>query len=96
MADLLWQEVGKKFIILSIKGFNNMDYLKEWFEQNKDKGGTLLIIDDQMQNIDYNWINIFTIYSHHLKVASFLLTQSLFLSNKIYRFISLLITNLLY
>ena len=66
-----------------------MDYLKELFEQNKDKGGTMVIIDDQMQNIDYNLVNIFTIYSHHLKVTCLLLTQSLFLSNKIYRVISL-------
>ncbi len=51
----------------SIKGFNNIEYLKELFEENKEKGGTLLIIDDQMQNIDYNLVNIFTIYSHHLK-----------------------------
>ena len=79
----------KKLIDLPIKGFNNIDYLKELFEQNKDRGGTLLIIDDQMQNIDYNLVNIFTIYSHHLMVTCLLLTQSLFLSNKIYRIISL-------
>ena len=79
----------KQLINLSIKGFNNIDYLKELFEQNKDKGGTMVIIDDQMQNIDYNLVNIFTIYSHHLKVTCLLLTQSLFLSNKIYRVISL-------
>ena len=79
----------KKLVNLSIKGFNNIEYLKELFEENKDKGGTLLVIDDQMQNIDYNLVNIFTIYSHHLKVTCLLLTQSLFLSNKIYRVISL-------
>ena len=81
--------VEKKLVNLSIKGFNNIEYLKELFEENKDKGGTLLVIDDQMQNIDYNLVNIFTIYSHHLKVTCLLLTQSLFLSNKIYRVISL-------
>merc|ERR1712015_164612 len=66
-----------------------MEYLKELFEENKNSGGTLIIFDDQMQNIDYNLVNIFTIYSHHLKVTCLLLTQSLFLSNKIYRVISL-------
>ena len=81
--------IEKKMVNLSIKGFNNIEYLKELFEENKDNGGTLLIIDDQMQNIDYNLVNIFTIYSHHLKVTCILLTQSLFLSNKIYRVISL-------
>ena len=72
----------KKLINLSIKGFENMDYLKELFEENKEKGGTLIIVDDQMQKIDYNLVNIFTIYSHHLNVTCLLLTQSLFLSNK--------------
>ena len=48
-----------------------------------------MIVDDQMQKIDYNLVNIFTIYSHHLRVTCLLLTQSLFLSNKIYRIISL-------
>ena len=79
----------KKLINLSIKGFENIDYLKELFEENKDKGGTLIVVDDQMQKIDYNLVNIFTIYSHHLKVTCLLLTQSLFLSNEIYRIISL-------
>ena len=39
----------KKLVNLSIKGFDNIDYLKELFEENKDKGGTLLLVDDQMQ-----------------------------------------------
>ena len=47
------------------------------------------IVDDQMQKIDHNLVNIFTIYSHHLNVTCLVLTQSLFLSNKIYRIISL-------
>ena len=42
-----------------------------------------------MQKVDYNLVNIFTIYSHHLNVTCLLLTQSLFLSNKIYRVLSL-------
>ena len=39
----------KKLVNLSIKGFDNIDYLKELFEENIDKGGTLLLVDDQMQ-----------------------------------------------
>ena len=78
----------QKLIHLSIKGLDNMEYLKELFEENKDNGGTLIIFDDQMQKVDYNLVNIFTIYSHHLNVTCLLLTQSLFLSNKIYRVLS--------
>ena len=58
-------------------------------EENKDNGGTLIIFDAQMQKVDYNLVNIFPIYSHHLNVTCLLLTQSLFLSNQIYRVLSL-------
>ena len=59
------------------------------FEQHKDTNGSLLIINDLMDNIDQNIVNIFTIISHHMKVTCLLLSQSLFLSNKMYRTISL-------
>ena len=79
----------QKYIHLAIKGLSDMNYLKEIFEDNKSKSGTLLIIDDQMQYIDQNVVSIFTIYSHHYNVSCLLLTQSLFLSNKFYRTVSL-------
>ena len=79
----------RKYINLSIKGLSDIDYLKEIFTENKNKGGTLLIIDDQMQYIDQNVVSIFTIYSHHYNVTCLLLTRSLLLSNKLYRTVSL-------
>ena len=57
-----------------MKGFEIFDYLKELFLENQDKGGTLLVIDDQMQKIDYNLVNIFTIYSPHYTVTCLVLT----------------------
>ena len=60
------------YIHLAIKGLSDIDYLKEIFEENKSKTGTLLVIDDQMQNIDQNVVNIFTIYSHHYSVSLFI------------------------
>ena len=77
------------YIHLAIKGLSDIDYLKEIFEENKSKTSTLLVIDDQMQNIDQNVVSIFTIYSHHYRVSCLLVTQSLFLSNKFYRTVSL-------
>ena len=47
------------YIHLAIKGLSDIDYLKEIFEENKSKTGTLLVIDDQMQNIDQNVVSIF-------------------------------------
>ena len=89
-----WQEsykdmVSNGLVNLTIKGLSDFDYLKELFEEYKNVGGTMLIIDDQMQYIDQNIVSIFTIYSHHMNVTCVLLTQSLFLSNKEYRTISL-------
>ena len=57
------------YIHLAIKGLSDIDYLKEIFEENKSKTGTLLVIDDQMQNIDQNVVSIFTIYSHHHRIS---------------------------
>ena len=80
---------SRGFIHLALKGFPDIEYIKELLQEHKDNNGTLLIIDDQMQNIDQNIVNIFTIYSHHYNVTCILLTQSLFLSSKEYRTISL-------
>ena len=54
------------YIHLAIKGLSDIDYLKEIFKGNKSKTGTLLVIDDQMQNIDQKVVSIFTIYSHRI------------------------------
>ena len=78
------------YIHLAIKGLSDIDYLKEIFEENKWKTGTLLLVtDDQMQYTDQSIVSMFTIYSHHYRVSRLLLTQSLFLSNKFYRTVSL-------
>ena len=89
-----WQNVYQEMqdnnlIHMSINGLSDFDYLKEVFEQHKEHGGSLIIIDDQMENINQNIVTIFTIISHHMNVTCLLLTQSLFLSNKMYRTISL-------
>ena len=65
----------KILIDIFMKAFDNFDYLKELFLENKDKGCTLIVIGDQMQKIDYNLVNIFTIYSHHYNVTWLLLSQ---------------------
>ena len=89
-----WQDnydimVKNNVIDLCLKGLPNIDYLKEVLDEHKNNGGTLMIIDDQMQNVDQIMVNIFTIYSHHFNMTCLLLTQSLFLSSKEYRTISL-------
>ena len=81
--------IKHKLVDLTLHGLPDEEYLKEIFDRYKNDGGCLLIIDDQMQNLDQKIVNIFTIYSHHFNVTCVLLTQSLFLSSKDYRTISL-------
>ena len=81
--------VADGLIDLHFRGLPDIEYLKEIFNQHKDSGGCLLIIDDLIQSIDESVTSIFTIYSHHLNVTCILLVQSLFLSSKEYRTISL-------
>ena len=81
--------VDNKHVHLTMKGFEDSDYLKELMIEKKDQGGTLLMIDDQGSKIDQNIMKIFTIYSHHLSVTCMLLTQTLFDSKREFRTVSL-------
>ena len=90
----IWQEaydylVDNKLVHLAIKGLDDFDYIKEVLTEKKHCEGSLLIIDDQLPRIDQNIVDIFTIYSHHLNGTCVLLTQSLFVSKKEFRTVSL-------
>ena len=55
----------------------------------KNKGGSLIIIDDGMLDLTKDIISLFTVYSHHNKASIILVTHNLFLSSPIYRTIAL-------
>lgn len=76
-------------INLSLDQIPDADSLKDICSEHKENGGVLLLIDDQLNNLDAHVVDIFTIYSHHLRITVMLLVQSLFLANKDYRNISL-------
>lgn len=89
-----WQpsytEMKKSNIVdLFIHGIPEETEIKALFSKYKKYGGCYAIFDDLMDSIDQTVLNCFTVYSHHLKVSIFLLVQSLFLENKIYRVCSL-------
>lgn len=54
-----------------------------------DKGGSIIIIDDYMQEVTDDIVTLYTTLSHHLNISAFLLTQNLFSKSKGYRDISL-------
>ena len=55
----------------------------------KDRGGSIVIIDDFMSAINKDLVEIVTVSSRHLNTSTFILFQSLFPSNPLARQISL-------
>ena len=61
----------------------------ELVKDHKDKGGSIVVIDDFMSQIDEDLVDIVTVQSRHYNTTTFILFQSLFPSNKLARQISL-------
>lgn len=55
----------------------------------KDRGGSIVVIDDFMSQIDQDMVDIVTVQSRHYNTSTFILFQSLFPPNKLARQISL-------
>lgn len=61
----------------------------EMVEDYTHRGGSIVVIDDFMSQIDQDLVDIVTVQSRHHNTTTFLLFQSLFPSNKLARQISL-------
>ena len=60
-------------------------------EKTKDykrDGGSVIVVDDQVSNLKSNMVEIYTVLTHHLSCATFLLSQSLFPKVEAFRDIS--------
>lgn len=55
----------------------------------RDKGGSIVVIDDFMTQIDQDLVDIVTVQSRHYNTSTFILFQSLFPPSKLARQISL-------
>ena len=55
----------------------------------RDKGGSIVVLDDFMQEISNDLVSIVTVHSRHYNTSTFILFQSLFPSNRLARQISL-------
>jgi hypothetical protein len=58
-------------------------------EDFRDRGGSIVVIDDFMTQIDQDMVDIVTVQSRHYNTSTFILFQSLFPPNKLARQISL-------
>lgn len=82
-----WKE--KNLVQVFIQNTPQEDYLKELLEYFQTRGGSMIIFDDLLNDVNETILNCFTVYSHHYNATVLLLSQSLFFDNKIYRSCSL-------
>ena len=86
----MWQEEYERFkFIKYIKGIPTLKLFNKLTLARKDKGGSLVIIDDGMLHLTKEIASLFTINSHHTKASLILVTHNIFLSNIHYRSIAL-------
>ena len=67
----------------------SLDFIYDSVHEYKDKGGSLLIFDDAMSDINKDFENIFCNLIHHENCSVIFLTQNLFYKNDTFRTMSL-------
>ena len=67
----------------------SLDEITEMVHKYKDQGGSLLIFDDTMTDINDDFAQIFCNLSHHENASVIFLTQNLFYQHKVFRTMSL-------
>lgn len=72
-----------------IEGSPSIDQMIEMAEPFKKTNGCCLVFDDHIHNIQSTMSKLFTMYSHHMNISVFFLTQNLFLQDKDYRLMSI-------
>lgn len=86
----LYEEMyGNGVITKMIEGYTNYEELKELIMSYKQDGGSFLILDDQLSNLNSDIMKIFFELSHHGNCTVFMISQNLFFSSRKFRSISL-------
>ena len=78
-----------RVITKMIEGYTSYDELKELVMSYKYDGGSVLIFDDQLSEINDDMMKIFHELSHHGQCSCFFLSQNLFFADRRFRSISL-------
>ena len=78
-----------------IHALPSTDQIEEKTEAYKNRGGSVVIIDDFMDELNKDTAQIFTSMRHHLDFVLILMIQNLFSSNPVFRTISLNATYIL-
>jgi hypothetical protein len=90
----VWQDIyqdmkDRGVITKFVNKMPNVEEFTELVADHKDKGGSIIILDDFMQEICHDLVSIVTVHSRHYNTSTFILFQSLFPSNRLARQISL-------
>lgn len=67
------------------KQMPTLDDIKEMVDPYTDKGGSMIIFDDCMSDINNDFENLFCNLSHHMNCSIIFLTQNLFYQDKVFR-----------
>ena len=94
MCYSAWQPIYEKLrtdgiVTRFVKKKPTKDEFVDFVKDYRDKGGSIVVIDDFMSNIDEDLVDIVTVQSRHFNTTTFILFQSLFPPNKLARQISL-------
>jgi hypothetical protein len=91
MQDIYRTMMNENLVTEMIQGLPELEDLKEKLKLYKQEGaGTLLILDDLMNNCDMSTVeSLFVRLSHHTMCSVWFITQSLFMASKQYRCMSL-------
>jgi hypothetical protein len=79
----------EKIVTEWIQALPTVEDIKDKSLPYTNKGGTIVVIDDFMQQLNQETADLFTIISHSCNVNVFLLTQNLFSKNPVFRTLSL-------
>ena len=77
-----------EFIDVS-KNMPTLDDYDQWVSPYTDKGGSMLIFDDSISDINKDFENLFCNISHHRNCSIIFLTQNLFYKHPVFRTMSL-------
>lgn len=84
-----YDELENEIKINWIEGAPTMESIKKNTYSFKDKGGSIVVIDDFAHILDKSIVELFTVYSHHGHCSTLFLSQNLFDKNPFFRSISL-------
>jgi hypothetical protein len=65
------------------------EHIKDIAQPFSSKGGSIIVLDDFMQQVNQDISTLFSTLAHHLNITVFFITQNLFSKNPVYRDISL-------